>query len=463
MGKSIIPYSFIQNELNRCGLPVKETTGDWMIPCPFHQETHPSLGISKGGNIPIGSFHCFSGDTLVHTYYGTRKISSIIGKKVKVVDGNGDFVDTVFKSYGVDRLYKITLRRNMQNKTIYATSGHRWFVYGRKNVVVTKDLKSGTYLDSVLPKPYPNLKPSIEGIRRGNKLKNQLRWKIISVEETDRIEEVYCCNISTTHSFMLTDNILTGNCFGCNTSGSWNKLASHMNLRLWDAENEESSFWVIPAKKTLQKQLSLGDSTLSKWDGTYKNYPPSFLEKFGAKKLFIPNYKADYLYLPVKYYGEISGYCRARLREQDPGPKYWFPLSAKKVLYPLDYMLGLPTNCITLVEGVGDAFRLLYNGIPALAILGSAITDDMLDQLSVLCIENIIVCLDGDEPGKKATFGYKLKGGKRHIGVVEKLAPYYDVRVLRPPLEHDPDDMPQLYINVLKKMNLNLGGCDFTI
>ena len=185
MGKSIIPYSFIQNELNRCGLPVKETTGDWMIPCPFHQETHPSLGISKGGNIPIGSFHCF----------------------------------------------------------------------------------------------------------------------------------------------------------GCNTSGSWNKLASHMNLRLWDAENEESSFWVIPAKKTLQKQLSLGDSTLSKWDGTYKNYPPSFLEKFGAKKLFIPNYKADYLYLPVKYYGEISGYCRARLREQDPGPKYWFPLSAKKVLYPLDYML----------------------------------------------------------------------------------------------------------------------------
>src|SRR5690606_21558310 len=37
-------------------------------------------------------------------------------------------------------------------------------------------------------------------------------WRIVSVEETDLVEEVFCATVDGTHSFVLEDNILTGNC-----------------------------------------------------------------------------------------------------------------------------------------------------------------------------------------------------------------------------------------------------------
>ncbi|HMG42758.1 MAG TPA: DNA primase [Acidimicrobiales bacterium] len=44
-------------------------------------------------------------------------------------------------------------------------------------------------------------------------------WVVQSVEETDRVEEVYCAQVEGTHNFTLEDNILTGNCFGCQAKG----------------------------------------------------------------------------------------------------------------------------------------------------------------------------------------------------------------------------------------------------
>jgi DNA primase len=44
-------------------------------------------------------------------------------------------------------------------------------------------------------------------------------WIVRSVEPTDRVEEVFCAIVPETHSFVLEDNILTGNCFGCQKSG----------------------------------------------------------------------------------------------------------------------------------------------------------------------------------------------------------------------------------------------------
>lgn len=45
------------------------------------------------------------------------------------------------------------------------------------------------------------------------------RWQVVSVEPTDRVEEVFCAQVDGTHDFVLEDNILTGNCFGCQVSG----------------------------------------------------------------------------------------------------------------------------------------------------------------------------------------------------------------------------------------------------
>jgi DNA primase len=44
-------------------------------------------------------------------------------------------------------------------------------------------------------------------------------WVVRSVEETDREEEVFCAEVEQGHAFVLEDNILTGNCFGCGEGG----------------------------------------------------------------------------------------------------------------------------------------------------------------------------------------------------------------------------------------------------
>jgi DNA primase len=44
-------------------------------------------------------------------------------------------------------------------------------------------------------------------------------WVVQSVEATDRVEEVFCAEVAEGHAFALEDNILTGNCFGCQEGG----------------------------------------------------------------------------------------------------------------------------------------------------------------------------------------------------------------------------------------------------
>jgi len=44
-------------------------------------------------------------------------------------------------------------------------------------------------------------------------------WVVQSVEETDRVEEVFCAVVDQGHAFVLEDNILTSNCFGCSEGG----------------------------------------------------------------------------------------------------------------------------------------------------------------------------------------------------------------------------------------------------
>lgn len=44
-------------------------------------------------------------------------------------------------------------------------------------------------------------------------------WVVQSVEPTDRVEEVFCAEVEDGHAFVLEDNILTGNCFGCGEGG----------------------------------------------------------------------------------------------------------------------------------------------------------------------------------------------------------------------------------------------------
>jgi DNA primase len=54
-------------------------------------------------------------------------------------------------------------------------------------------------------------------------------WVVQSVEQTDRLEEVFCAEVEDGHAFTLADNILTGNCFGCSAGGDVIKFVMEMD------------------------------------------------------------------------------------------------------------------------------------------------------------------------------------------------------------------------------------------
>src|SRR3546814_17758952 len=65
------------------------------------------------------------------------------------------------------------------------------------------------------------------------KMHGRLGWRINAVEQTDRVEQVYCAEVKGTHAFALDDNILTSNCFGC---------AAHGDALRWITDQRGPSF-----------------------------------------------------------------------------------------------------------------------------------------------------------------------------------------------------------------------------
>jgi ribonucleotide reductase alpha subunit len=52
-------------------------------------------------------------------------------------------------------------------------------------------------------------------------------WKVVSVDETDRVEEVFCCEVPTTQSFVIEGGLLTSNCW---VSGWSEQPSSHFRF-----------------------------------------------------------------------------------------------------------------------------------------------------------------------------------------------------------------------------------------
>ncbi|MBX9885143.1 MAG: DNA primase, partial [Novosphingobium sp.] len=95
----------------------------------------------------------------------------------------------------------------------------------------------------------------------------RLRWQVVSVSPTERVEEVFCAEVPGEHAFALEGNILTGNCFGCGAHGDairW--MTDHQGLPFLDAVKElaAQAGMEVPAPdpraaKRAEEQKSLHD------------------------------------------------------------------------------------------------------------------------------------------------------------------------------------------------------------
>lgn len=104
--------------------------------------------------------------------------------------------------------------------------------------------------------------------------------------------------------------------------------------------------------------------------------------------------------------GEFVGYVGRAVDSSEP--KYMLPPIEKgfrksHLLFNLHRVLAdfADSNYVVLVEGVFDVIRVYQSGFPAVALLGSSISDEQVRLLQKY-FTSVIVLLDGDDKGKKA-------------------------------------------------------------
>lgn len=157
--------------------------------------------------------NCFAGETEIITAEGVKSIGSLVGTTQRLLSKNGKWVDAPIRSFGKQKLWKLVVRRQGIEKTIYCTKDHRWFANDNgNNEFKTSELRPEVHhLQSVFESEIKSF---------------ECPWLVQSVEETDREEEVFCATVEGEGAFALEGNILTGNCAFTSTENIGEEFAS---------------------------------------------------------------------------------------------------------------------------------------------------------------------------------------------------------------------------------------------
>jgi DNA primase len=98
-------------------------------------------------------------------------------------------------------------------------------------------------------------------------------------------------------------------------------------------------------------------------------------------------------------HGELVAYAGRAIDGSEP--RYKLPAGFHKSLELFNlHRATLPG--IVLVEGFFDCMKVQQAGFPAVALMGSSLSDSQ-EELLVAKFESVVVMLDGDEPGRQAT------------------------------------------------------------
>ena len=130
--------------------------------------------------------NCLAYETEIYTSSGIKQIGELVNQKVEVMTEFGKIVEAEIKSFGKQKLFKISLNKRNSQKTIFATSNHRWFRrpyrkeekegFNKKIEVSTIDLKIGDKLISTYGQSINNVCLSDYGIIHGIVYGDGSRW-----------------------------------------------------------------------------------------------------------------------------------------------------------------------------------------------------------------------------------------------------------------------------------------------
>jgi len=200
-------------------------------------------------------------------------------------------------------------------------------------------------------------------------------------------------------------------CYGCGKKAKWDEVAPLLGLKPYKwtkpADQYAQSLRHEDEEKNKIKKMEFSDIPRDKRWRTIKT---NLLIALGAKRV-ITIYEGGYrtksmVYLPVFIKGTQRGFIRARMQKEKDKPSYLNspgPWSQDLGLFPYDFAIRKNPKTIVLVEGPRDALRLLSYGIPAIAILGTQSWSARKSRMIELTgAERVVLCMDGDDAGKKA-------------------------------------------------------------
>lgn len=257
-------------------------------------------------------------------------------------------------------------------------------------------------------------------------------------------------------------------CWVCDWSGTWNTLAPLLGLSPFGQDSYKGTytkqvastdvFGKLAAEFGSAFSLSTEDSLpprLSPWEGDWRGLSSSFLssvpshqweQRVRSRSSRGKSYSVPRILWPYMQSGKLVGYVGRRLDKEKNQKYYRAPwCSAKKVLFPFDFMLerhGGKLSYVVLVEGEVDALTMLQSDIPTLSILGSTNwSDHKRDLLLHLGVSDIFLMMDPDDAGRKATASLK-----------KSLGPYFrSVRSIKLDEGTDPGDLSKKDLKWLRK------------
>lgn len=262
----------------------------------------------------------------------------------------------------------------------------------------------------------------------------RLRFGIVSVEPTDLVEDVYCCETST-HSFALEDFILTGNCFACQETHTLQELISHCFEKYDDVLGAFGWQWLlknfasvrIEDRKPIELNITRGQKKIEEQTyvseeelDSYRYYHPYWAKRGVTEDWLIELFDLGYslkeqmITFPVR---DVNGNCLFIAKRSVNTKFFNYPEGTVKPLYGLyEYKRYLrDSQCWTnereiyyrslevyITESMIDALRLWQNGKFAFALngLGNDLQFKQLNEFTPC--RKLILATDNDEAGQKA-------------------------------------------------------------
>src|SRR5262249_38144071 len=162
---------------------------------PYQDVIREEWGIEPPRLYAMGFPHnnCFAGETRFLTSEGTHRLDEMVGKEVEVLTSGGEWRAAQIKSFGVQPLLALRVARRTREKIIYTTAEHRWLMY--------LDNWSNQHYELLMSE----LMPGMELVSTFEGGASPGGSTVVSVEPTERVEEVYCAVVPDTHCFALED------------------------------------------------------------------------------------------------------------------------------------------------------------------------------------------------------------------------------------------------------------------